>query len=1021
MAFLAKHRKEELIALADDMGIEISTNDKKIDICKKVEDFPDFEEEFVRGCLEEIVRQREELKAQAEAAELKAKAEAAELKAQAEAAELKAHAEAAELKRIESLRQEREFELEKMRISNAAEVSSVASTRSENSKNRLSLKNLMQKFDAQVSDISMYLALFERHARTAGIEETEWVPQRISLLPLDLAQIIIKEPEEKMQDYLNVKEVLLDRFKMKPETFRLKFTQHQKKTGALWRELVFQLRNYLDGWLDGLEVRDFENLKNLMISDQIKRRVAGEVKEHFLDEWGKLVDPLVLAGKIDEYESVRSSRKLYNVRMPERKPLEKVKLPSPRKENKSKFVGKSEHQFWKNSTPKGNWRNENFERRKPAACYICHSTEHLRPNCPQLRKDKPAEVVNHVGMSDSTENLFAPYMSKALVNQTEMSILRDTGASIDLVSRNHINSEDLPGETVWIKQPLDKNFTCLSLAKIELQSLVFGKIITKAAVIDASLDNGIYLLGNRSAQLIEEQRKTPTLNAVVTRSQKLKKETEASAVLKPPPQRPSPTVLDENPSIIVAEELVPFPLPQAEGDTNRLLKVDSEAFASEQRNCTGLKPCWEKEREGKGEFVKKGDLLFRKNKDHFGNEYLQLVIPADLRNEILALCHESTSAHLGVTKTKDRLLRHYFWPNCVKDTENYVRSCDPCQRIGKAREKGKAPLKLVPILTEIFSKINIDAVGPLPISAKNNRYLLTAICMSSKYPETIPVADINSVSVIDALLEVFSTMGFPREIQCDNGTSFTSQLTTEFFERFGIKVTHSSVHHPQSNPVERFHRTLKRLLKVLCLQSGEDWKKNLPATLLALRTVTHESTGFSPAELVHGKNLRTPEVLLYEHWVNPQESESSVTEYVFELINRMRRCQDLAVERMTEVQVKRKTWYDKNAVRRKFQVGDQVLVLATSKPNKMAVQWTGPGVIESQLSDTNYIVKMANKNDKTQIYHVNLLKPYHQRPEKINLLISERKETPEAESDELGIPYSTADPNVYDFEEIIRD
>ncbi|GBM51196.1 Retrovirus-related Pol polyprotein from transposon 17.6 [Araneus ventricosus] len=292
--------------------------------------------------------------------------------------------------------------------------------------------------------------------------------------------------------------------------------------------------------------------------------------------------------------------------------------------------------------------------------------------------------------------------------------------------------------------------------------------------------------------------------------------------------------------------------------------------------------------------------------------------------------------------------------------------------------------------------------------------------MSSKYPEAIPVADINSVSVINALLEVFSRMGFPREIQCDLGTSFTSHLTTEFFERFGIKVTHSSVHHPQSNPVERFHRTLKRLLKVLCLESGEDWEKNLPATLLALRTVTHESTGFSPAELVHGKNLRTPEVLLYEHWVNPQESESSVTEYVFELINRMRRCQDLAVERMTEAQVKRKVWYDKNAVRRKFQVGDQVLVLATSKQNKLAVQWTGPGVIESQLSDTNYIVKMTNKNDKTQIYHVNLLKPYHQRPESVNLLFSGKHEILES-GPELEIPYPASDPNIYDFEEIVSD
>ncbi|GBM66033.1 hypothetical protein AVEN_147359-1 [Araneus ventricosus] len=101
--------------------------------------------------------------------------------------------------------------------------------------------------------------------------------------------------------------------------------------------------------------------------------------------------------------------------------------------------------------------------------------------------------------------------------------------------------------------------------------------------------------------------------------------------------------------------------------------------------------------------------------------------------------------------------------------------------------------------------MNIDAVGSLPTLLKGNSYLLTAICMSSRYPDAIPVADISSVSVTDALLEIFSRMGFPREIQRDLGSSFTSFLTTEFFDRFRIKVTHSSVHHPQSNPVERFH------------------------------------------------------------------------------------------------------------------------------------------------------------------------------------------------------------------------
>ncbi|GBM85126.1 Retrovirus-related Pol polyprotein from transposon gypsy [Araneus ventricosus] len=123
---------------------------------------------------------------------------------------------------------------------------------------------------------------------------------------------------------------------------------------------------------------------------------------------------------------------------------------------------------------------------------------------------------------------------------------------------------------------------------------------------------------------------------------------------------------------------------------------------------------------------------------------------------------------------------------------------------------------------------------------------------------------------------------------------------------------------------------------------------------------------------------------------------------------------------MTETRDKRKTWYDKNAVKREFRVGDLVLVLATSKPNKMAVQWTGPGVIESKLSETNYIVRMEGKKDKTQIYHINLLKPYHQRLERVNLLVN-GEENQEREAEELTILYPVSDPNIYDFERIKAD
>ncbi|GBN02873.1 hypothetical protein AVEN_153229-1 [Araneus ventricosus] len=166
-------------------------------------------------------------------------------------------------------------------------------------------------------------------------------------------------------------------------------------------------------------------------------------------------------------------------------------------------------------------------------------------------------------------------------------------------------------------------------------------------------------------------------------------------------------------------------------------------------------------------------MLLMESKDHFGNASLQVVVPKVYRDKIWALYHEGTSSHLGMRKTKGRLLKHYFWPNCIKEIEGYVRSCDPCQRMGKGNDKVKARLKLVPIITEVFSKMNIDAVGPLPTSSKGNSYLLTAICMSSEYPDAIPVADISSVSVTDTLLEIFSRMGFPREIQSDLGTSLS--------------------------------------------------------------------------------------------------------------------------------------------------------------------------------------------------------------------------------------------------------
>ncbi|GFU64333.1 retrovirus-related Pol polyprotein from transposon 17.6 [Trichonephila clavipes] len=124
-------------------------------------------------------------------------------------------------------------------------------------------------------------------------------------------------------------------------------------------------------------------------------------------------------------------------------------------------------------------------------------------------------------------------------------------------------------------------------------------------------------------------------------------------------------------------------------------------------------------------------------------------------------------------------------------------------------------------------------------TSKGNRYLITAICMSSKFPEAIPVFDISSVSVTDALLNIFSWMGFPVKY---NGTRRYGLYSRKYTVRVGV------------------------------------WE-----------------------------NLRTPETLVMEHWMEPEEGDL-VTEYMFKLINRLKRCQEVAINKMEEMQVKRKTW-----------------------------------------------------------------------------------------------------------------
>ncbi|GBO12576.1 hypothetical protein AVEN_158459-1 [Araneus ventricosus] len=128
------------------------------------------------------------------------------------------------------------------------------------------------------------------------------------------------------------------------------------------------------------------------------------------------------------------------------------------------------------------------------------------------------------------------------------------------------------GETVWVKQPMDLNFTCVPLAKLKLQSSEFGSIVIKVAVIDSKLDIGRYLISNRTQNLILEAKQKPNLNAFMTRSQRNKQDPPKSQEGKKDPQN---SVSREEPAVILRGEFPPLELPYVEREATSLLQVGS--------------------------------------------------------------------------------------------------------------------------------------------------------------------------------------------------------------------------------------------------------------------------------------------------------------------------------------------------------------------------------------------------------------------------------------------------------------
>ena len=148
----------------------------------------------------------------------------------------------------------------------------------------------------------------------------------------------------------------------------------------------------------------------------------------------------------------------------------------------------------------------------------------------------------------------------------------------------------------------------------------------------------------------------------------------------------------------------------------------------------------------------------------------------------------------------------------------------------------------------------MDLVGPLPPS-DGYSYVLTCVDWFTRWPEAVPIADINAETVAREFITTWvACFGTPSTVTTDRGRQFEFNLWHSFTQLLGTRHLRTTAYHPCANGlVERLHRQLKAALKGHPQQGN--WTEALPLVLLGIRT---SDLGCTAGELVYSTSLRLP-------------------------------------------------------------------------------------------------------------------------------------------------------------------
>ena len=964
--------------------------------------------------LQKYVEDFQRKAAEREAAERAAKRVAAERAAAAEREERRAREEAdrqaqlareerqAQLAREEAERQaqlareeairEHEYRMAQLaqQQTQAAEVNANNSATSSQQKTKASIK-LRIPFLEDKDNVETWFIQFERTAEDHELSDTQKARQVFYYLKGKARDLYSKMATEEQEDYEIVKATILKGFNLTSEDYRARFRNARRKENESLRELAVRLIDYFQKWIHLEEAEeDVDCLKFLMVKEQLFQIYPADLVQYIVD--GDISSEKGLLDRVDSFESRQKILRTHN------KALNKGgKSPQKGKHN---FIADSKANQNADHKPKIS-EKEIARRKKEHLCLNCGKADHYAKQCPDKKGKggevscvscqevgKPHMVIPTGGPNPNTkpgeersakEETISTELSqlckecqgkpfqnlvRVRINGVETTALRDTGCSGIIVSPELVCQSQYSSKVVKVTLASTEVTKPLKVAIVNIDSPYFHAD-TEVTV----MEKPIYpvLIGQTHGL----DRKWQTTPLFPVREPDWYNSAQAAVVTRLQAKTPQPSSSGTG---YMTQSLKPAELRKAQQEDPSLRKI--RQFAETSQVIKGVS------------YVYRNEVLLRVVTDHSGTKHSKVVVPENMRDQVLKLGHDNALAgHLGNQKTTDRILLEFWWPGIVADIKRYVASCDACQRTYPRGRVPRAPMGKMPPVDVMFRRVAVDIVGPIhPMSETQKRYILVVVDYNTMYPEAVALENIKAETVLDALWEMWTRLGIPDEIITDQGSQFSGHLMAEVKRLWLVKHHMTATFRTQANGlVEKFNRTLKSMLRKLTLEQPKKWDTFLPALLFAYREVPQNSTGVSPFEMLYGRKVKGPMQILREIWTMedlPHQMKTSA-EYVLDLRNQIGETCRIAQDHLSKAQRVQAKYFDRCTRRRVLQPGQQVLLLEPSKNNKLELTWKGPYQVLEQISDVDYRIQM---DAESRVFHINLVKPYQKRENASSIL-----------------------------------